>query len=134
MIFFITACLLPSMQYFMAMRYHRAKDKDPKYQWDERTVSATSNTVLFILLYVIVLPFLLMGHKDYVTRNIVTLAHLFDGAREAIWTLQTSIIQILLMLILRLMAVDMTFYQFIDWFLDIIHDDEFETDKQLRDA
>jgi len=54
----------------------------------------------------------------------------FDGAVDALWSLHSSQIRILILSIIRLMSIDMTFFQFIDWLLDILEDENADGDKK----
>lgn len=82
------------------------------------------------------MPFLLAMHSE-LNKSIQGKQDVFSAQTDAIWLIHTNLFRIMLMLFFRLMTIDMSLFQFIDWFLEQFdeEDDEAEsTAAEIKDT
>ena len=70
------------------------------------------------------MPCLLAIHSDIISKTIYDKGEAFGPQNNAIWLVHGNIFRIMILLFFRLMTIDMTLFQFIDWFLEQFEDDE----------
>ena len=70
------------------------------------------------------MPCLLAIHSDIISKTIYDKGEAFGPQNNAIWLVHGNVFRIMILLFFRLMTIDMTLFQFIDWFLEQFEDDE----------
>ena len=100
------------------------KTRDVKNKFDERIFAATQMLTVGVTLYVCLMPFILAVHSEIVSKTIYEKGDAFGAQNNAIWLVHGNIFRIMILLFFRLMAIDMTLFQFIDWFLEQFEEDE----------
>lgn len=111
---------------------HLMKDKDKKLKFDERILGATQFITVGATLFVCLMPFLLAVHSEIVSKTVFGKQEVFSAQNEAIWLIHGNMFRVMMMLFFRLMAIDMTMFQFIDWFLEQFEEEE-EAEKLEED-
>ena len=125
---YYVAQLLPfAVPVIYAIYYMRKKDEQLKF--DERIFGATQLISIVVTLYVCLMPFLLAMHTE-LNKNIQGKEEIFKGQIDAIWLIHTNLFRIMFVLFFRLVAIDMTFFQFIDWFLEQF--DNYEDEEVMQ--
>ena len=119
-------CAVPIVYSFFCSRV-----KDIRLKFDERVFGATQVLTIAVTLYVCLMPFLLAMNTD-ISKNIFGTGDVFTTQNEAIWLIHSNLFRIMLLLFFRLMTIDMTLFQFMDWFLEQF--DEEEEDSELIES
>lgn len=122
---YYTAHLLP-LGAFATYSICRRKEKDPKIKYDERTFLASQLIAIVITLFVCLMPFLLAVHSEIVSKIVIDRddsggvndADFFALQNDAIWIIHSNMFRLMWLFFFRLMAIDMTLFQFFDWFFD----------------
>ena len=112
--------------YFSFPISEKNQKKDEKLRYDERTFGATQVLSIVATLFVCLMPFILAVHSELVSKTISDSGDVFIAQNNAIWLIHSNMFRIMLLLFFRLMTIDMTLFQFIDWFLEQLDEDEVE--------
>ena len=106
------------------------KKKDSSVKFDERIFGASQLLTFSVFLYVCMMPFLLALHSEVVGKIDFGKGEVFSSQTDAIWIIHGNMFKIMLLFFFRLMAIDMTLFQFIDWFLEQMDQEEIEEIKE----
>lgn len=106
--------------------FQRYKTKDPKIKYDERTFAGSQIISMFVTAYVCLLPFILAVHSEILSKIVILKGDIFKSQNEAIWIIHSNLFRIMLLFFFRLMTIDMTLFQFIDWFLEQFEEEDLE--------
>lgn len=88
---------------------------------------ASQLIAIIITLYVCLMPFILGTHAEIISKLIIDKGEdidVFGMQNDAIWIIHSNMFRIMWLFFFRLMAIDMTLFQFFDWFFDQFEEDE----------
>mmetsp|Transcript_36876 Transcript_36876/g.48450 ORF Transcript_36876/g.48450 Transcript_36876/m.48450 type:complete len:82 (-) Transcript_36876:255-500(-) len=79
------------------------------------------------------MPFLLAVHSEIVNKIIVDKGgeiDFFGMQNNAIWIIHGNMFRLMWLFFFRLMAIDMTLFQFFDWFFDQFEEEELSAEME----
>ena len=124
---YYTALQLPLLIPFVYLACTYGREKDTKLKYDERIFMASQLVAIIVTLYVCLMPFILAIHVEIVNKLIIDQGEgvdVFGMQNDAIWIIHANMFRIMWLFFFRLMAIDMTLFQFFDWFFDQFEEDE----------
>jgi len=133
------ALLLPFVSligYQCLARFMKAKQG----KFDDRTFVVSQFLTIYATLYVCLTPFLLAVHNEILNKVYIDgqlkSNETFKMQSAAIWIIHSNMFRIMLLFFFRMMTIDMSLFQFIDWLLEQFEEDEeteSDMDKEIKE-